>query len=131
MLMLTMHIFLQEVMHMVYNRDLSQRLFFAAVAIFSFTGNLFFVVLIVRNRKLMKNAYHVILLSLAITDMMTGKKSKGVNGVSVSTKFILLCVRKLVVVGYCCCCYCCACYEVDSLTFDVRIFTFLKSKVLS
>ncbi|XP_078353292.1 galanin receptor 2a-like isoform X3 [Oculina patagonica] len=59
-------------MHMVYNRDLSQRLFFAAVAIFSFTGNLFFIVLIVRNRKLMKNAYHVILLSLAITDMMTG-----------------------------------------------------------
>lgn len=57
---------------MVYNRDLSQRLFFAAVAIFSFTGNLFFIVLIVRNRKLMKNAYHVILLSLAITDMMTG-----------------------------------------------------------
>ena len=60
-------------MHMVYNRDLSQRLFFAAVAIFSFTGNLFFIVLIVRNRKLMKNAYHVILLSLAITDMMTGR----------------------------------------------------------
>ena len=92
-------------MHMVYNRDLSQRLFFAAVAIFSFTGNLFFVVLIVRNRKLMKNAYHVILLSLAITDMMTGKKSKGV---SVSTKLILVCVRKLVVGGYCCC------YEADS-----------------
>lgn len=101
------YIFLQEVMHMVYNRDLSQRLFFAAVAIFSFTGNLFFVVLIVRNRKLMKNAYHVILLSLAITDMMTGKKSKGV---SVSTKLILVCVRKLVVGGYCCCC----CYEADS-----------------
>ena len=129
MFMLTMHIFLQEVMHMVYNRDLSQRLFFAAVAIFSFTGNLFFVVLIVRNRKLMKNAYHVILLSLAITDMMTGKKSKVVSKVSVSRKFILLCVRKLVVVGYCCCC--CACYEADSLTFDVRIFTFLKSKGLS
>lgn len=102
------YIFLQEVMHMVYNRDLSQRLFFAAVAIFSFTGNLFFVVLIVRNRKLMKNAYHVILLSLAITDMMTGKKSKGV---SVSTKLILVCVRKLVVGGYCCCC---CCYEADS-----------------
>lgn len=109
MFMLTIHIFfLQEVMHMVYNRDLSQRLFFAAVAIFSFTGNLFFVVLIVRNRKLMKNAYHVILLSLAITDMMTGKKSKGV---SVSTKLILVCVRKLVVGGYCCCC---CCYEADS-----------------
>ena len=60
-------------MHMVYNRELSQRLLFAAVAIFSFTGNLFFVVLIVRNRKLMKNAYHVILLSLACTDMMTGE----------------------------------------------------------
>ena len=104
------YIFSQEVMHMVYNRDLSQRLFFAAVAIFSFTGNLFFVVLIVRNRKLMKNAYHVILLSLAITDMMTGKKSKGV---SVSTKLILVCVRKLVVGGYCCCC-CCCCYEADS-----------------
>ena len=92
-------------MHMVYNRDLSQRLFFAAVAIFSFTGNLFFVVLIVRNRKLMKNAYHAILLSLAITDMMTGKKSKAVSRVSVSTK-----LRKLVVVGYCFCC----CYEADS-----------------
>ena len=60
-------------MHMVYNRELSQRLLFAAVVILSFTGNLFFVVLIVRNRKLMKNAYHVILLSLACTDMMTGE----------------------------------------------------------
>ena len=58
---------------MVYNRVLSQRLFFAAVAILSITGNLFFIALIVRNRKLMKNAYHWILLSLAITDMMTGK----------------------------------------------------------
>ena len=95
---------------MVYNRDLSQRFFFAAVAIFSFTGNLFFVVLIVRNRKLMKNAYHVILLSLAITDMMTGKKYKGVCRVSVSTKFILLmrkeasCSWLLHVVAHCCCC---------------------------
>ena len=57
---------------MVYNRELSLRLFFAAVAIFSFTGNLFFVILIVRNRKSMKSAYHAILLSLACTDMMTG-----------------------------------------------------------
>ena len=100
---------------MVYNRDLSQRLFFAAVAIFSFTGNLFFVVLIVRNRKLMKNAYHVILLSLAITDTMTGKKFKGVSAVSISTKFTLLRVRKLVVVGCCCCCCFCGSYEADSL----------------
>lgn len=116
-------------MHMVYNRDLSQRLFFAAVAIFSFTGNLFFVVLIVRNRKLMKNAYHVILLSLAITDMMTGKKFKGVRSVSISTKFILLLrVRKLVVVG--CCCFC-GCYEADTLILTVRIFTFLNGKGLS
>ena len=92
-------------MHMVFKRDLGQRLIFAAVAIFSFTGNLFFVVLIVRNRKLMKNAYHVILLSLAITDMMTGKNLKG------SVKFISLRLRKLVVVGCCCC----RCYEVDSL----------------
>lgn len=114
---------------MVYNRDLSQRLFFAAVAIFSFTGNLFFVVLIVRNRKLMKNAYHVILLSLAITDMMTGKKFKGVRSVSISTKFILLLrVRKLVVVG--CCCFC-GCYEADTLILTVRIFTFLNGKGLS
>ena len=109
MFMLRIHIFLQEVMHMVYNRDLSQRLFFAAVAIFSFTGNLFFVVLIVRNRKLMKKAYHVILLSLAITDMMTGKKYKGIFRVSVSTKFILLmrkeasCSWLLHVVAHCCC----------------------------
>lgn len=116
-------------MHMVYNRDLSQRLFFAAVAIFSFTGNLFFVVLIVRNRKLMKNAYHVILLSLAITDMMTGKKFKGVRSVSILTKFILLLrVRKLVVVG--CCCFC-GCYEADTLILTVRIFTFLNGKGLS
>ena len=57
---------------MVYNRELSQRLLFAAVAILSFAGNLFFIVLIVRYRKLMKNAYHVVLLNLAFTDMMTG-----------------------------------------------------------
>lgn len=62
----------QEVMHMVYNRELSQRLLFAAVAILSLAGNLFFIVLIVRYRKLMKNAYHVVLLNLAFTDMMTG-----------------------------------------------------------
>ena len=59
-------------MHMVYNRELSQRLLFAAVAILSLAGNLFFIVLIVRYRKLMKNAYHVVLLNLAFTDMMTG-----------------------------------------------------------
>ena len=59
-------------MHMVYNRELSQRLLFAAVAILSLAGNLFFIVLIVRYGKLMKNAYHVVLLNLAFTDMMTG-----------------------------------------------------------
>ena len=59
-------------MHMVYNSELSQRLLFAAVAILSFAGNLFFIVLIVRYRKLMKKAYHVVLLNLAFTDMMTG-----------------------------------------------------------
>ena len=59
-------------MHMVYNRELSLRLLFAAVAILSLAGNLFFIVLIVRYRKLMKNAYHVVLLNLAFTDMMTG-----------------------------------------------------------
>ena len=57
---------------MVYNRELSQRLFFAAVAILSFAGNLLFIVLILRYRKLLKNAYHVVLLNLAFTDMMTG-----------------------------------------------------------
>lgn len=57
---------------MVYNRELSLRLLFAAVAILSLAGNLFFIVLIVRYRKLMKNAYHVVLLNLAFTDMMTG-----------------------------------------------------------
>lgn len=70
-------------------------------------GNFFFVVFIVCNRKLMKNVYYVILFSLVIIDMMIGKKFKGV---SVLMKFILVCVRKLVVGGYCCCC----CYEVDS-----------------
>ena len=59
-------------MHMVYNRELSLRLLFTAVAILSLAGNLFFIVLIVRYRKLMKNAYHVVLLNLAFTDMMTG-----------------------------------------------------------
>ena len=57
---------------MVYNRDITQTLFFAAVAILSFTGNLFFVVLFLRNKLLLKKAYHVILLILACTDMMTG-----------------------------------------------------------
>ena len=60
-------------MLMVYNRDFSQRLLFAAVAIVSFTGNVFFIVIIIHNKKLLKKAYHTILLSLAITDMMTGK----------------------------------------------------------
>lgn len=102
-------------MHMVYNRDLSQRLFFAAVAIFSFTGNLFFVVLIVRNRKLMKNAYHVILLSLAITDMMTGRSFKHTSNSVLTVKTITWgqwgqCIDDIYIAtrkeASCCCRYC-------------------------
>ncbi|XP_022793331.1 probable G-protein coupled receptor 83 [Stylophora pistillata] len=59
-------------MHMVFSGNLSQRLFFATVAIISFTGNVFFIAIIIRNRKLLRKAYHKIILSLAITDMMTG-----------------------------------------------------------
>lgn len=63
---------LQKTVHMVFSGDLSQRFFFAAVAIISFTGNVFFIVIIIRNRKLLRKAYHKIILSLAITDMMIG-----------------------------------------------------------
>ena len=57
---------------MTYNRDFVQRLVFAVVASMSFAGNLFFVFLFLRNRHLLRKAYHVIVLSLACTDMMTG-----------------------------------------------------------
>ena len=57
---------------MTYNGDFAQRLVFAVVALLSFAGNFFFVFLFSRNRDLLRKAYHVIVLSLACTDMMTG-----------------------------------------------------------
>ena len=57
---------------MTYDGDFAQRLVFAVVALLSFSGNLFFVFLFSRNRNLLRKAYHVIVLSLACTDMMTG-----------------------------------------------------------
>ncbi|XP_031572451.1 bombesin receptor subtype-3-like [Actinia tenebrosa] len=56
----------------MYNRDLSQSVFLGGIACLSFTGNFVFVVLIITNRALLKNAYNTMVLSLAFTDMLTG-----------------------------------------------------------
>ena len=57
---------------MTYDKDFAQRLVLAVVALLSFAGNLFFVFLFLRNRQLLRKAYHMIVLSLASTDMFTG-----------------------------------------------------------
>lgn len=57
---------------MTYDKDFAQRLVLAVVALLSFAGNLFFVFLFLRNRQLLRKAYHMIVLSLACTDMFTG-----------------------------------------------------------
>lgn len=46
---------------------------FAVISLLAFGGNGVFCVVIIRRRPLRRSPYHMLILTLAITDMMTGK----------------------------------------------------------
>ncbi len=55
-----------------YNVSDVYKFFFGGIAIVSFFGNFLLCVAICRRRSLLSKTYNVLVLSLAITDMLTG-----------------------------------------------------------
>lgn len=51
------------------------RVLFGVIGVTAVLGNLLLVVVIVKSRSMLKTPYNVLVLSLAVTDLITGKRN--------------------------------------------------------
>ena len=57
-------------------KPLVLQLLFGLISLMAFGGNGVFCVVIMRHRRLKRSPYHLLIFSLAFTDMLTGKPNK-------------------------------------------------------